>query len=156
MMGHQRVEQVELFYEFSLDVPINYLLRSIDRFEQCHFALINNRVMVGGPRPKFGGGSPESGCRSAPGLACQEPLGSRAATLSTSKPGRLWLRRETLARPTGLCRDAPRGSLGQSFATFGGAAMCSACSRGTHDTGRSAARTSRTHGCTTKRCKGLS
>jgi hypothetical protein len=34
MMGHQRVEQAALFYEFSLErhVPANHLLRSIDRF----------------------------------------------------------------------------------------------------------------------------
>jgi transposase len=34
MMGHQRVEQAALFYEFSLDrhVPADLLLRSIDRF----------------------------------------------------------------------------------------------------------------------------
>src|SRR5690348_15393164 len=34
MMGHQRVEQAALFYEFSLErhVPPNHLLRSIDRF----------------------------------------------------------------------------------------------------------------------------
>lgn len=34
MMGHQRVEQVALFYEFSLErhVPADHLLRSIDRF----------------------------------------------------------------------------------------------------------------------------
>jgi transposase len=34
MMGHRRVEQVALFYEFSLDahVPADHLLRSIDRF----------------------------------------------------------------------------------------------------------------------------
>src|ERR1043165_1472598 len=34
MMGHQRVEQAALFYEFSLDrhVPADHLLRSIDRF----------------------------------------------------------------------------------------------------------------------------
>ena len=33
-MGHQRVEQAALFYEFSLDrhVPADHLLRSIDRF----------------------------------------------------------------------------------------------------------------------------
>src|ERR1700756_519235 len=34
MMGHQKVEQAALFYEFSLErhVPTNHLLRSIDRF----------------------------------------------------------------------------------------------------------------------------
>src|ERR1700743_2936532 len=34
MMGHQRVEQAALFYEFSLErhVPADHLLRSIDRF----------------------------------------------------------------------------------------------------------------------------
>jgi len=34
MMGHQRIEQAALFYEFSLErhVPANHLLRSIDRF----------------------------------------------------------------------------------------------------------------------------
>jgi transposase len=34
MMGHRRVEQPALFYEFSLDrhVPSDHLLRSIDRF----------------------------------------------------------------------------------------------------------------------------
>jgi len=34
MMGHQRIEQAALFYEFSLerDIPPNHLLRSIDRF----------------------------------------------------------------------------------------------------------------------------
>jgi transposase len=34
MMGHQRVEQAALFYEFSLErhIPPNHLLRSIDRF----------------------------------------------------------------------------------------------------------------------------
>ena len=34
MMGHQKVEQAALFYEFSLErhVPINHLLQSIDRF----------------------------------------------------------------------------------------------------------------------------
>src|SRR5262245_9131572 len=34
MMGHQRVEQAALFYEFSLErhVPSDHLLRSIDRF----------------------------------------------------------------------------------------------------------------------------
>src|SRR3954468_20929210 len=34
MMGHRRVEQAALFYEFSLEghVPANHLLRSIDRF----------------------------------------------------------------------------------------------------------------------------
>ena len=34
MMGHQRVEQAGLFYEFSLErhVPADHLLRSIDRF----------------------------------------------------------------------------------------------------------------------------
>src|ERR1700759_140944 len=34
MMGHQRVEQAALFYEFSLErhVPTDHLLRSIDRF----------------------------------------------------------------------------------------------------------------------------
>src|ERR1700755_1205032 len=34
MMGHQRVEQAVLFYEFSLErhVPTDHLLRSIDRF----------------------------------------------------------------------------------------------------------------------------
>src|ERR1700753_1003427 len=34
MMGHQQVEQAALFYGFSLErhVPINHLLRSIDRF----------------------------------------------------------------------------------------------------------------------------
>ena len=34
MMGHQRVEQAALFYEFSLErhVPAEHLLRSIDRF----------------------------------------------------------------------------------------------------------------------------
>src|ERR1700745_2525593 len=34
MMGHQKVEQAVLFYEFSLErhVPTNHLLRSIDRF----------------------------------------------------------------------------------------------------------------------------
>ena len=33
-MGHQRVEQAALFYEFSLErhVPDDHLLRSIDRF----------------------------------------------------------------------------------------------------------------------------
>src|SRR6202012_1246305 len=34
MMGHRRVEQAALFYEFSLErhVPADHLLRSIDRF----------------------------------------------------------------------------------------------------------------------------
>src|ERR1700751_3469108 len=34
MMGHQKVEQAALFYEFSLErhVPTNHMLRSIDRF----------------------------------------------------------------------------------------------------------------------------
>src|SRR6202012_5817869 len=34
MMGHRQVEQAALFYEFSLEkhVPVDYLLRSIDRF----------------------------------------------------------------------------------------------------------------------------
>ena len=34
MMGHRQVEQVALFYEFSLErhVPPDHLLRSIDRF----------------------------------------------------------------------------------------------------------------------------
>src|SRR3974390_2441111 len=34
MMGHRRVEQAALFYEFSLDkhIPADHLLRSIDRF----------------------------------------------------------------------------------------------------------------------------
>jgi transposase len=34
MMGHRHVEQAALFYEFSLErhVPLNHLLRSIDRF----------------------------------------------------------------------------------------------------------------------------
>ena len=34
MMGHRRVEQAALFYEFSLEkhVPPDHLLRSIDRF----------------------------------------------------------------------------------------------------------------------------
>ena len=34
MMGHQRVEQAALFYEFSLEqhVPADHMLRSIDRF----------------------------------------------------------------------------------------------------------------------------
>ncbi len=34
MMGHQRVAQAALFYEFSLErhVPADHLLRSIDRF----------------------------------------------------------------------------------------------------------------------------
>src|SRR6202046_1233217 len=34
MMGHRKVEQAALFYEFSLDrhVPADHLLRSIDRF----------------------------------------------------------------------------------------------------------------------------
>src|ERR1700741_2815460 len=34
MMGHQRVEQASLFYEFSLErhVPADHLLRSTDRF----------------------------------------------------------------------------------------------------------------------------
>src|SRR5690349_5716959 len=34
MMGHQRIEQAALFYEFSLErhVPTDHLLRSIDRF----------------------------------------------------------------------------------------------------------------------------
>src|ERR1700739_1948236 len=34
MMGHQKVEQAALFYEFSLErhVPTDHLLRSIDRF----------------------------------------------------------------------------------------------------------------------------
>ena len=33
-MGHRQVEQVALFYEFSLErhVPSDHLLRSIDRF----------------------------------------------------------------------------------------------------------------------------
>src|SRR6201987_443025 len=36
MMGHQKVEQAALFYEFSLErhVPTNHLLRSIDRFAE--------------------------------------------------------------------------------------------------------------------------
>ena len=34
MMGHRRVEQAALFYEFSLErhIPDDHLLRSIDRF----------------------------------------------------------------------------------------------------------------------------
>jgi hypothetical protein len=34
MMGHRRVEQAALFYEFSLEkhIPADHLLRSIDRF----------------------------------------------------------------------------------------------------------------------------
>jgi transposase len=34
MMGHRQVEQAALFYEFSLEkhVPLDHLLRSIDRF----------------------------------------------------------------------------------------------------------------------------
>jgi hypothetical protein len=34
MMGSQQVDQATLFYEFSLEwqVPVNHLLRSIDRF----------------------------------------------------------------------------------------------------------------------------
>jgi len=34
MMGHRRIEQTALFYEFSLEqhVPADHLLRSIDRF----------------------------------------------------------------------------------------------------------------------------
>ena len=34
MMGRRRVEQVALFYEFSLEryIPADHLLRSIDRF----------------------------------------------------------------------------------------------------------------------------
>ncbi len=34
MMGHRQVEQAALFYAFSLErhVPVDHLLRSIDRF----------------------------------------------------------------------------------------------------------------------------
>ena len=32
MMGHQQVEQAALFYEFSLEIAAEHLLRSIDRF----------------------------------------------------------------------------------------------------------------------------
>jgi hypothetical protein len=37
MMGHQQVEQVALFYEFSLEkhIPADHLLRSIDRFVEA-------------------------------------------------------------------------------------------------------------------------
>jgi len=37
MMGSRRVEQSELFYDFSFDrhVPGDHLLRSIDRFVDC-------------------------------------------------------------------------------------------------------------------------
>jgi hypothetical protein len=50
MMGHRKVEQAALFYEFSLDrhVPADHLLRSIDRFVEFGEAIASASARSGG------------------------------------------------------------------------------------------------------------
>lgn len=57
MMGHQRVEQAALFYEFSLErhVPTDHLLRSIDRFvdlDRLRQELLPFYSTIGRPRSR--------------------------------------------------------------------------------------------------------